>query len=103
MNYPLYNNNNNYYIIIQQGCSYSYVINFHNFSTRLISNEDINGYEELDFNLDNLKRVLTNFDKLSNINIDDFDKSLYSKMIYVNGNICYVNSWRDILNIIQGV
>lgn len=101
MSFPLYHNNGNYYLLVDKGCSYSYVVEFQNFTSKLINNDDLNSYAEIELTRDNLQVVLTSVNKIANACLDDFDKFQYNHCIEYHGSTFYVNSWRDVMNIIK--
>lgn len=101
MSFPLYHHNGSYYLIIDRGMSFSYVIDFHNYSSKIISNEDLQTYGEIELNRENLNHVLKSIHKLNGINLDDFDKFKYNHIIINNGTPYYANTWRDVMNIIR--
>jgi hypothetical protein len=71
MEYPLYfnNNNNNYFIIINQAVNYNLVLEFETFNKLLISNEILSNSTYIEFNDENLKQLLNEFNILYNTNI----------------------------------
>jgi len=101
MSFPLYHHNGNYYLLIDRGMSFNYVIDFHNFSARMVSNDDLQTYGEIELNRENLIHVLTAINKMSGISLEDFDKFKYNHIIINNGTPYYANTWRDVMNIIR--
>jgi hypothetical protein len=71
MEYPLYfnNDNNNYFIIINQAVNYNLVLEFETFNKLLISNEILSNSTYIEFNDENLKQLLNEFNILYNTNI----------------------------------
>lgn len=100
MSYPLYNLNGNYYLTIDHGASFNYMIDFRNYSTRMISKDDLT--YALDLNRENLAKVLKDLNKLSLVDISDFDDTYsYNRILYYREKPFYVNNWRDVLNTIS--
>lgn len=103
MNMSLYHSTSNYYLVIEHGTSFNYVIDFRNYTTKMIGNDDLATFEKLELTYDNLKKVLKDINKQSFVNIDDFNDSYtYNQVIYYKDKPFYVNNWRDVLNIISG-
>lgn len=101
MTFQLYHHNSNFYLIVDRGASFVYVIDCRNFSSRLIGNDELSSFEELEFSVTNVKYVISSLYKNVICNLDDFDKYQYSKIIYVGEGSYYVNCWRDIFNILR--
>lgn len=102
MSYPLYNLNGNYYLTIDHGVSFNYMIDFRNYSTRMINKDDVTSALNLDLNHENLTRVLKDLNKLSLVDISSFDDSYsYNRILYYKDKPFYVNNWRDVLNTIS--
>lgn len=95
MSFSLYFNNESYYLIIQKGIDWNIVMEFGNFTTRCINNDELDKMEKLEFNSTNINKVIGN-----NYNIDtkNFDENHY---IYINNKWFYVDNWQSLFNIIN--
>jgi len=101
MTFPLYHHNANYYIIIDRGNSFNYALDFNNYSTKMISNEELQSYDEIELTRENLIETLTQLNKISGLNFDDYDKFKYNHMILCDDTPYYINSWKDVMNIVR--
>lgn len=100
MSYPLYNLNGNYYLTIDRGASFNYMVDFRNYSTRMINKDDLTS--DLELNHENLAKLLKDLNKLSLVDISCFnDNYSYNRLLYYKDKPFYVNNWRDVLNIIS--
>ncbi len=101
MSFPLYHRNGNYYMIVDRGMTFSYVIDFQNFNSRLIGNEELSSFEELEFSAENLEKVLKGVSKNGLFDLTNFDDFKYTPVIHSSLGSYYVNDWRDIMNVIR--
>ncbi len=102
-NYLLYMKNNRYYVIINKGDYNNIGVEIQSFNQKFINNDDLQTYLLIEFNEDNLKKVLKEIFKGSNnfenMNFDNFD--LCKNIIFYN-NIYKLNNWLDVLNFYAG-
>ncbi len=102
MSFSLYQNKNSYYLITQRGNCYNIAIEFGTFNNKIISNEDLSSYEEIELTSDNIIKLFSSINKLDIIDINDFNNFKYNKCIGFNGSFYYINNWRDIFNLTIG-
>jgi hypothetical protein len=88
MDYPLYMNKDKYFLIINKALNYSIAIDFDTFNNILISNDIISNSVLIEFNEENLKKIL---------NID------YDNFIINNNKICRFNNWLDVFNYYKNI
>lgn len=92
MNYPLYIKNDNYYLITNKGVNYNIALEFTTFNNKIISNEDLNELKMIDFNEENIKILMKNF----NMDLSDFENYNFIK---IKNNIYKINNWLDVFNL----
>lgn len=92
MNYPLYIKNDNYYLITNKGMNYNIALEFLTFNNKIISNDELIELKLIDFNIDNIKLLMNNF----NMDLSDFEDY---HLIKINNNIYKINNWLDLFNL----
>lgn len=94
------NGNHTFYLIITKGINFNYVVELPTFNNKILSNEQLETYNKLDFNLNNIKYVLVyaNIIDIDEIKFDNFDISTYNYITY-KSKLIELNNWIDVYNL----
>lgn len=91
----LYHKDDSYFVIIQNGTAWNIVMEYGNFTTKCIGNEDLNKMEKLELSSINIIRLIGNN---YNIDIANFDENHY---LLINNRWFYIETWLNLFNIIN--
>jgi len=94
------NGNHTFYLIMTKGDNFNYVVELSSLNNKILSNEELEKYKKLDFNLNNIKLVLvyTNLIDIDKVNLDNFDISTYNYITY-KSKLIELNNWIDLYNL----
>ena len=86
----LFYKDGSYYIIIQKGTDWNIMMEFGNFTTRCIDNDNLDKMEKLELNSVNIVRLIG-----SNYNLDvcNFDENHY---LLINNRWYYIENWKNL-------
>jgi hypothetical protein len=94
----LYYSGSGYYLINSVASFNVIVVEFETFSSKFISKENLQQYDEIKFNAENVKSILDNYSEFRN-NIgydllDDYNELVFNKKFYI------VKNWTGLFNFV---
>lgn len=95
MTFPLYYYKGLYVLVIQKGIAWSIIMEYGNFTTRFIRNEELNNMIEIELNEENIKLLFENNKILANIDLTNYNKT---QIINYNNRIYFIYNWKDLFD-----